>query len=96
VGQPVLSSGPGLPEAIPKCQIWGERLNIEEDTASIVACQRGSLVIAASWLDLTVDFSSCRAFRAEFGNGHIRGINSEEAAIELEGCMSVDAPKDFE
>ncbi|KAF4944687.1 hypothetical protein FGADI_12509 [Fusarium gaditjirri] len=37
---------------------WNERLNIEDDTTSVVAYQRGSLVIVASWLDLTVDLSS--------------------------------------
>nr|RBQ88725.1 hypothetical protein FVER53263_06539 [Fusarium verticillioides] len=74
---------------------WNGRFIFGEDTTSVVAYQRGSLVIAAPWLDLTVDLSSHRVFAAAFGNGQIRGINSEEATIELESCMSVDVLKEF-
>ncbi|KAF4450040.1 hypothetical protein F53441_6745 [Fusarium austroafricanum] len=80
---------------IKRPEAWNIRLN-EEDTSSIVAYQRGSLAMAASWIDPVFDFSSFRVFKAEFGNGQINGINSEEAEIGLEPCMSVDAPKDFE
>ncbi|KAF5720070.1 hypothetical protein FMUND_4354 [Fusarium mundagurra] len=72
---------------------WNDRSI--EDATLIAAYQRGSLSMAASWLDPVFDFSSFRVFRAEFGNGQIRGINSEEAEVGLEGCMGIDAPKDF-
>ncbi|KAH6652637.1 hypothetical protein BKA67DRAFT_659331 [Truncatella angustata] len=73
-----------------------ERSGSGEDSSATVAYQRGSLVIAAAWLDFSSDLSACRAFRAEFGEGQIRGISSEEAEVELEPGISLDALSNFQ
>ncbi|KAH8196865.1 hypothetical protein TruAng_008978 [Truncatella angustata] len=79
-----------------KIPSWSERSGSGEDSSATVAYQRGSLVIAAAWLDFSSDLSACRAFRAEFGEGQIRGISSEEAEVELEPGISLDALSNFQ
>lgn len=60
-----------------------------EGSTALAAIQRGSLVIAASWLDLNSDIALNSFFKAEIRQGQLHGVCGDEAIVETEKTMAI-------